>query len=73
MMVVFQFLMTVQRGPAGLSQSQHPIWTQMLYSIARAAGVHFNHCVSPSVRPWSDSVNAHNSRTTHIDSDKKIL
>ena len=38
----------------------------MLYSIARAAGVHFNHCVSPPVRPWSDSVNALNSRTTQF-------
>ena len=26
---------------------------------ARPEGVHYNHCVSPSVHPWSVSENAH--------------
>ena len=32
--------------------------------IARPAGVHYNHNVSPSVRPLAVSENAHNSSTT---------
>ena len=29
--------------------------TYIDFSIARPACVHYNHCVSPSVRPWSVS------------------
>ena len=60
-------LMKTSENNKNRSQINGSVPTRALISqllIARSAGVHYTHCVSPSVCPWSVSENAHNSCTT---------